>query len=168
MTPNCHTCLYMATHEHCTDCLRTKEDYAALGRGENPPCRYTNYEEGNWTGRLLWRQADGSRNIVIGGQGEAEVNTKQSPAAASANLHYVAEQCGYIVGHLRHKGNSTLLLVNTHDGLFDLEWVNSQLEHIWRVQIDAEGNHVGRESSWDRADAELFSRESVGLEPLEV
>ena len=39
----------------------------------------------------------GRINYVIGGQGEAELNLKDSPEDTIANLQNVAEQCGYFV-----------------------------------------------------------------------
>ena len=56
-----------------------------------------NYEQGNGIWRVMQFEQDGRRNIVIGGQGEAEVNVKWSFDEAFKSLCNVAEQCGYMV-----------------------------------------------------------------------
>ena len=137
---DCQTCLYMATHEQCDGCLRTAEDYKAIkfDGSPGPPFRYLNYKEGNWMDRRIQQEMDGVCNIVIGGQGEAEVNTKWTPEETSKHLHYVSEQCGYFTGHLTYnnhgdkKGctigtNITFLRICTTEGEFRLEWSEGQL-----------------------------------------
>ena len=137
---DCQTCLYMATHEHCDGCLRTEEDYKAMrwDGSPDPPYRYLHYKEGNWMDRVMQAWIDGTQNIVIGGQGEAEVNTKWTPQETSDSLHRVSEQCGYFTGHLTYnnhgdkKGctmgtNLIFLRICTTEGEFRLEWSEGQL-----------------------------------------
>lgn len=115
----------MATHEKCDHCLHTEADYAEYRQGRKmPPFRYTNYKEGNWMDRVIQAEIDGKRNIVIGGQGEAEVNTKWTPQETSKHLHYVSEQCGYVTGHLSfNKDDSKIgLKIFTSEGEFRLVW----------------------------------------------
>ena len=61
---SCQTCLYMATHEKCSDCLHSKEDwkeYHAHGRGKMPPFRYLHYQEGNWLKRVYHFELEGEK-----------------------------------------------------------------------------------------------------------
>ena len=166
-TRTCGTCLYMATHCHCDGCLSTPEDYAEYHArrkaGERdvkmPPFRYLNWREGNWIARLIYFEREGRRNIVIGGQGEAEVNVKWTPEQTSKHLHYVAGECGYLCGNLRKRADSVLLRISTHEGLFELEWKAGRLEHIWSIEkIAASGAYVGQKSTWDFADIDIFAR----------
>jgi hypothetical protein len=124
----CQTCLYMATHEKCDDCLHTKEDYIEYGKTKTmPEFRYLNYTEGNWLDRVIQAEIDGTRNIVIGGQGEAECNTRWTPKETSKHLHRVAEQCGYMCEGL--VSNSVIrkisLRIYTSESYFQINWDNS-------------------------------------------
>lgn len=140
----CKMCVHVGTHEKCADCLS--------GSHRDGTYTYANYEAGNWLRRLQEWERDGRRDIVIGGQGEAEVNVKQCPRKVSANLHYVAEQCGYMVGRLNYakadKGLS--LTIWTSDGHYRLYWNTAdpdqggKLHHI--DTLDSDGKPVGR--SW--------------------
>lgn len=75
--------------------------------------------------------SDGARNIVLG-PGEAEVNAKQTPAEASAQLHDCAEQCGYMVSRLTaDSGDGVQFLVVYKDfGPFTIEWRHGKLSRI--------------------------------------
>ena len=159
---SCETCLYMATHEKCDNCLHSKEDwskYHSEGRLEMPPFRYLHCQEGNWFKRAYQFEIDGKRNIVIGGQGEAEVNTKNTPEHTAKHLHYVAEQCGYMVGTLTKKNGTATLKVNTSEGHFRLVWENNLLQRIerWNYDYDWDANkdnsrHIS--NFWDRQEIE--------------
>lgn len=139
---DCQTCLYMATHEKCDGCLRTEEDYKAMkfDGSPDPPFRYLYYKEGNWMDRVIQAEIDGDRNIVIGGQGEAEVNTKWTPQETSTHLHYVSEQCGYSTGSLTNDGMIRSLRIATTEGQYRLVWsVDGRLlriEPIGKVMFD--------------------------------
>jgi len=145
MTKSCETCLYMATHENCDGCLHEKNDYKDFneaGGWKLPPYRYANYQEGNWMKRIMHFELNGLRNIVIGGQGEAEVNTKWTPEKTSKHLHYVSKQCGYITGTLQIFGKKTAettktLKISTPEGNYMLIWLNDKLNRI--AQLDYEG-----------------------------
>ena len=122
-----------------------------------PPNRYANYKEGNWLKRLSQYQLEGKCNIVIGGQGEAEVNTKRTPKEVAKNLHYVAEQCGYMVGHLTNakQDGTRTLQITTAEGSFRLVWINDQLERIERWSLDYDwdadkDNSKHLDNYWDR------------------
>lgn len=139
----CHTCLYMATHEKCDGCLNTKEDWAEYrATGNMPPNRYANYEEGNWLDRMIEAERSGQRNIVIGGQGEAECNTRWTPQKTSTHLHYVSGECGYLTGNLHRVGDEIHLRISTQEGTFLLVWdvATEQLQRIENVN-DSNGWH---------------------------
>lgn len=139
----CQTCLYMATHEHCKGCL---------GPADVKEFLYTNWKPGNWLKRMNDFERTGKRNIVIGGQGEAEVNVKQTPAEASKNLHQVAKCCGYTVDSLRCTASYTGLQLDiwTSAGWFRLYWDTTdknepgKLHHIDRLN----GNNKPARQSW--------------------
>jgi len=122
---SCEMCLYMATHEKCDGCL-----FPNNSDGTFP---YTNYIPGNWLRRLDEFEKAGELNIVIGGQGEAEVNVKWTPKETTQHLHRVAEQCGYSCGNLIHKENGlTTLDIYTTEGLNVLTWdKDNKLLHIF-------------------------------------
>ena len=125
----------MATHEMCNDCLTTKEDYKDFNKAggwKRPGFRYLHYKEGNWMDRVIQAEIDGKRNIVIGGQGEAEANTKWTPQETSDHLHYVSEQCGYYTGHLHAFDSDTKIGLNitTTEGEFRLVWSGTEISHL--------------------------------------
>ena len=160
----CETCLYMATHEKCDDCLHTEADnvvrrtnmrrsielrkanrYADADAIKDPPYRYANHVPGNWLRRMQEWEREGKRNIVIGGQGEAEVNTKWTPSETSASLHRVSEQCGYVTGSLHKSDDRTRLSIYTTEGHFELRWtLDGTLEAIDRLTEDG----ATRVQSW--------------------
>ena len=137
----CETCLYMATHENCNatpDGSRQNCLYD-LPANEQVKGRVYNFGHRNWVEavggpqqqmeELHLMQLSGERSIVIGGQGEAEVNVKQTPEECSKHLHYVAEECGYFIGRLKHDGDETSLEVCNH-GQYRVIWKAGRL---WRI-----------------------------------
>jgi len=134
LTPiTCQTCLYMATHDKCDGCLHGGKPFPWPDEYD-----YKNWTEGNWMARVMWFELEGKRNIVIGGQGEAEVNTKTSPGHAAKHLHYVAEQCGYMCGRLNRKDGELSLMITTTEGLFRIVWDADGLKAIetWAYDYD--------------------------------
>lgn len=126
----CRTCLYMATHEKCNGCLETPKDFVYKGDRKFPPYTYHHYKEGNWMDRIIQAEIEGKQNIVIGGQGEAEVNTKWTPQKTSEHLHYVSEQCGYCTGHLSQMESMQriTLRIFTTESEFLIIWNSKTLE----------------------------------------
>ena len=118
---DCRTCLHMATHEKCDNCLTLPGDYQLDPR---PPNRYLNHEPGNWMRQVQSFENDGRRNIVIGGSGEAEVNMLWSPSRTSKHLHSISEQCGYMTGRLKSAEADTAvsLEICTSAGWFRIYW----------------------------------------------
>ena len=155
--PSCETCLYRATHEkQCTDCLTDPEYYAEHRRtGHYPPYHFRNYREGNWVKRRLQHELEGRCNIVIGGQGEAEVNTKGDPHKTAKHLHYVAEACGYLAGNLRQKDGQYLQKISTSEGTFQLVWDTKGLLRIeaWSCAFDPDKDEyidTKHDDQWNR------------------
>ena len=130
---DCKTCKHMATHAGCKNpgdsdyCLR---DWQKTGKFP-----FHNWEPGNWQREIQTSENRGDHNIVIGGQGEAEVNVKWSPQKTSKHLHYVAEQCGYCCGNL-HKGGvyglgEWELDIYTTEGHYFLVWDKGRFKAIY-------------------------------------
>jgi hypothetical protein len=118
----CQTCRHAGTHSACDGCLSGT-------RGE--PFPYRNWEPGNWLRELHAAEVLGSRNIVIGGQGEADFCSKAVPPAVVKHLHYVAGQCGYFVGRLtRPVDGYQHLAITTHDGSYVIHWHRDELLRI--------------------------------------
>lgn len=118
---SCQTCRHMATHTGCDGCLSNTP------RGE--PFPYRNWEPGNWLRELHRAEVLGYRNIVIGGQGEADFCSKAVPEAVAKLLHRVAEECGYLVGRLVQQGQDKRLKVHAH-GCYVIHWHDDQLVRI--------------------------------------
>jgi len=159
----CQTCLYCATKCKCDGCLHTKEDYAAYhagGRVAMPDFRFLNWTPGNWL--------EGKRNIVIGGYGEAEVNTMRTPEETSKQLHSVAEECGYLCRNLRKTDLVAKLFITVH-GHFELEWRRHstkepyRLDNIWCIVHDPQTGEPltdKRSSVWSRESCEIWPPEA--------
>ena len=131
----CETCRHLATHAGCGHAHMGTSDYC-LWQGEpskpGEPYAYRNWEAGNpWTD-LLRMEREGSRNIVLGGQGEAEVNANDTPEETSRNLHHVAEECGYLCETLGHKNGLDVLTVHVEAGTFTITWKDRKLGTIYR------------------------------------
>lgn len=128
---SCQTCRHMATHRACNDCLNTFKP-------TDP--NYRNWEPGNWL-RDLQAAEEAGRSIVIGDQGEAEVSVKSTPKAVSKNLHYVAEQCGYMVGNLHYlKADNQIGLTVHADSSCKILWDadTKKLLAIWYLNDNGE------------------------------
>lgn len=127
----CQTCRHMATHRACGH--PGKPDYCLTSKGMEEET-YRNWVPGNWLRDLQKAEINGERNIVIGGQGEAEVDTKQTPQQASKHLHYVAEQCGYYVGRLCESDGVIKLQITTSEGVFSILWrLESGVAKLWKI-----------------------------------
>lgn len=162
---DCRTCLYMATHEKCDGCLSTEEDYAEYrrimdGNKGKPvsqwvkaelPNRYLHWEEGNWIERVIRFELEGRRNIVIGGQGEAEANAQWTPERTAEHLHYVAGECGYQCGNLRRGSEDDRLQISTSEGTFELVWDKvGKLQRIYDVN-NLKGWQWTNVNPWEKA-----------------
>lgn len=120
----CMTCLYLTTHEKCEGCLGNGSDYL-----------YLNFQEGDGIARAKEWERDGRLSIVIGGQGEAEVNVKDSPEETLKNLEYVAEQCGYVILKGIWANNRKEIICDMPHGLFRLTYFFNELDHIERCGV---------------------------------
>lgn len=134
----CTTCVHCATHEKCDGCLAFKDD------DED----YKHWEPGNWLRRQDEHEKAGKLNIVIGGQGEAEVNVKWGSERTSKHLHHIAEECGYHVGSRKTKDGTTELAISTQDGDFVLVWEGEKFVKIYRCKYSYEGELIKRVKIW--------------------
>jgi len=143
----CESCLYAGTHEKCEGCLGSNEEIEARqAQGLRYPhyYLYKNWVEGDGVARVIQFEREGKRNIVIGGQGEAEVNVKWSPEETLSHLCNVAEECGYLVRKGRWSDFQKEILVSSH-GVFAVRYTRDKLDVIvailekvlWRAQEPA-------------------------------
>lgn len=119
---SCHTCRHSGTHSACDGCL--------TGTPSGEPFPYRNWEPGNWLRELHAAEVRGSRNIVIGGQGEADFCAIACPESVAKHLHYVAGECGYLCGRLVRRGNAQRLSIITSEGSYVLCWIDGKLDRI--------------------------------------
>ncbi len=117
--PTCRECLYVLTHDNCEGCL----DPSGFGG----PFQYQNFKQGDGIARLLEFQRAGKVNIVIGGEGEHEVNALWSMDQAYKHLANTCEHCG---GLVIKDGLTQLLLMKPYGPSFVLEWMHSKLYRI--------------------------------------
>ena len=116
---SCFTCIHGLTRrEPCKGCLTPVKDNSFA---------YNNYEEGDPIAELLKLQRSGERNIVIGGEGEHEVNVKWTIDTAYKSLSNVCEMCG---GLCWKENPTTLILDKTYGGAFTLEYEDLKLARI--------------------------------------
>lgn len=147
MSKSCYTCLYRATHEKCDDCLTPPgwkgEPHEVgvwnKGNGETEPIIQDTYAYANWAegtlGESLERlhalEVSGARNIVIGGSGEAEVNSKWTVKEAHHRLCRVSKDCGYMTSSPRFDGERACIRIQgSWNGPRFLFWVSGVFDHI--------------------------------------
>jgi hypothetical protein len=118
----CQTCRHMATHLRCDGCLND------VPRGE--PFPYRNWEPGNWLRELHAAEIEGTCNIVIGGQGEADFCAIACPESVAKHLHHVARQCGYLCGALVRRDKDEKLTIVTNEGEYSIHWHCGKLVKI--------------------------------------
>jgi len=117
---SCTTCVYGAT------CGRPHGEGDARPRADCLP-DYKHYVEGDPRIRLLELQRSGEINIVIGGEGEHEVNANWTIHEAYAHLANTSEECG---GLVVREGQTQLLLMKTYGPSFIIEWMHNRLYKI--------------------------------------
>ncbi len=115
----CTTCVYGLTCGHPPDSKRRRE------------CLYDwnfrHYKEGDPRVRLLKLQRSGEINIVIGAEGEHEINATWSMDEAYKHLAKTCEACG---GLVVKDGLTQLLLIKTYGPSFVIEWMHDKLYKI--------------------------------------
>ncbi len=119
---SCRTCRHSGTHSKCDGCLS--------GTPAGEPFPYRHWEPGNWLRELHAAEVRGTRNIVIGGQGEADFCATACPDSVVKHLHYVAGECGYWVGRLVNRGDEQRVTIGTHEGTFIVQWNSGKLTKI--------------------------------------
>jgi hypothetical protein len=125
---SCETCLYLATHEKCDDCLTGKSGPWPAGK----PYLYRNHQPATF-GEAMERehhlQVEGKRNIVISGQGEAEVNARWTVTQTYEQLVKVSEACGYVTKAPRFDGDQASIRILCHGEWF-LIWKSGVFDRI--------------------------------------
>lgn len=130
MNKSCETCLYRATHEKCDGCLHP------AGWPDSQGFAYDHWVAGN-LGEAFERQhameVAGERNIVIGGEGEAEVNAKWTVKQAHKHLYEVSCACGYMTSSpVFHGDEARIKIRGSWNGPRILIWKSGVLERIER------------------------------------
>ena len=124
---HCCNCRYVGDKDECPyqkpSCLRCVYGYTCSfpDREERGDCldewKYKHFKYGEPMIRLRELQWSGAINIVLGGEGEHEVNARWSIDDAYGKLSHVCEQCG----GLCWKEKENLLIVDKpHGGAFSL------------------------------------------------
>uniref|UniRef100_A0A6M3X5Z0 Uncharacterized protein n=1 Tax=viral metagenome TaxID=1070528 RepID=A0A6M3X5Z0_9ZZZZ len=113
----CVKCVYGLTSSYpdrsrCDECLANN---------------YSRFEAGDPRDRLLKLQRSGEINIVVGGEGEHEVNANWTMAEAYKHLANVCEDCG---GLVTHDGFTKLLLMKPYGPNYVLDWMHGKLYKI--------------------------------------
>ena len=126
---SCSNCVNGLTTSHpdrdrCNECL----GHAPSLFGIIPPGEiYKHWEEGDPRVRLLELQRSGEINIVIGGEGEHEINAKWSIHEAYKHLANVCNECG---GLVTMDSSIQLVLGKTYGPSFVIEWMHGCLYKI--------------------------------------
>lgn len=139
----CQTCRHMTTHKACGTV--GADDYCLGDFNTRDKVLYRNWEPGNWARDRLEAEQAGTYNIVIGGVGEAEVNTQWTLAYTLKHLHHVAECCGYFV---QKRKNRPEIEVYTESRYLLIFGAYGRLQRI--DELDQEGQI--RNESWPCAD----------------
>ncbi len=116
----CITCVFGAT------CGQPREGEDARPRADCLP-EYKHYVEGDPRVRLLKLQRSGEINIVIGGEGEHEVNANWTIDEAYKHLSHVCEECGGLCWKER---TGLLMLDKPYHGGFNIEYEDGKLTRI--------------------------------------
>jgi len=124
----CSTCVNGLTTSHpdrgrCDECLSP----------DVPGEIYKHWVEGDPRVRLLELQRSGEINIVIGGEGEHEVNANWTMDEAHKHLADTCEACG---GLVVRDGFTQLLLMKAYGPSFVIEWMHGCLYKISIRQHD--------------------------------
>jgi len=119
--PDCRTCLHGATHTKCDGCLTP----------ELPDGRfaYRHYVKGDPIPELIRMQRSGERNIVLGGEGEHEVNVNWTIDVAQAELANVCEHCG---GLCWREKPDTIIVDKPYGPAFLLIYEDEKLRRIFK------------------------------------
>jgi hypothetical protein len=135
----CMNCLYCGTHEKCDasikenipDCLGSRKEQEA-NSGEYLYKNHVPATDKEIFDRVHQFEKEGKRNIVIGGQGEAEVNVNNTPEETLEQLCNVAECCGYLVTKGEWMEHHKEIHVFNH-GHYVLTYWQNKFENIEQV-----------------------------------
>lgn len=116
----CSTCVYGLTCRHPA---------TTPTRGDLCLPEYKHYVEGDPRIRLLELQRSGEINIVLGGEGEHEVNSKWTIDEAYKHLDHVCNECG---GLCWKEKPDTLIVDKPYGGAFTLVYVDGELHMIFK------------------------------------
>jgi len=118
--PDCRKCINGLVRKNCEGCLTPELEDGRFA--------YRNYKKGNPVVELIKMQRSGEKNIVLGGEGEHEVNVKWTFGDA---LQALSETCE-AVGGLCWRENPTTIIVDTYHGAFHLVYEDDKLRRIFK------------------------------------
>ena len=125
----CITCLNaLAIRDNCEGCLGVSRELVTPEGTRMIMWEYNNYKEGNPVAELIKQQRSGERNIVLGGEGEHEVNVKWGIKQATKKLSYTCE----MVGGLCWREDDNTIIVDTYHGAFHLVYEEDKLRRIFK------------------------------------
>ncbi len=122
---DCKVCVYGYTCSQPKEEGRPRDDCLTAPDGEAFPFRH--FVRGDPAVRLLELQRSGAINIVIGGQGEHEVNANWSIREAHKQLF---DRCCDVGGLVVKEGTLQLYLMKPYGPSFVLEWMHDKLYKI--------------------------------------
>lgn len=125
---NCNTCNNaLADRSMCPECLGKGREIRNPDGTITYQWDYKYYNKGNPIAELIRLQRSGEKNIVLGGEGEHEVNMNWTISEATARLSATCEA----VGGLSWREGQTII-VDTDHGAFHLVYEEEKLRKIFK------------------------------------
>jgi len=127
--PNCRTCInVVADKSKCKGCLGKSTKIQNPDGSTTYQYEYNNYTEGDPVAKLIELQRSGKRNIVLGGEGEHEVNVNWSYEKTLAKL---IDRCEDVGGLTWREGTDTIIIDKPfYGGAFHLQFQDGKLRRI--------------------------------------
>jgi hypothetical protein len=131
MTPSCKTCIYGYCCSADDEGNRTYPRDDCLKDNEEGKFSYKHYVEGDPNKRYDDLRNSGAINIVIGGEGEHEMNAKWDIHTAYKKLAYTCENVG---GLVTKRTDYSLELCKPYDnGFWVIEWMHGKLYKLTKM-----------------------------------
>lgn len=126
---NCNTCINaLADRSRCPECLGKGQEIRNPDGTTTYHWDYKYYNKGDPISELIRQQRNGERNIVLGGEGEHEVNVNWTIEEATKKL---SDTCEAVGGLSWREGDA--IIVDTYHGAFHLIYENQRLRRILKA-----------------------------------